>query len=124
MKKISKIVIILTLAISIAVLNETLASENDPYAYKEIKAKLASEKNHLHFSKILSMLSYLLSEQKRVFTKNLGTGKNEIARQIEEILNEAALYGSQLDYDKAYKSLDNAHEMIMGSLNKMLDEAK
>ncbi len=99
--------------------NVTFASENDPFAYKEIKAALASGENFIQYNRISGMLTDLLREQKRLFTEKKQAGKNEITTKIEELLNDASLSASERDYGQAYKILDGAHETLTESLKDL-----
>lgn len=94
------------------------ATGNDPFAYNEIRATLASEKNLTHYNRVSGMLCDLLREQKRLYALQ-GAGNNGLASRVEELLNEAGLFASEEDYKDAFQVLATAHETIMQSLRQM-----
>ena len=96
------------------------AAEDDPFAYNEIKALLTSKKDLVGSNRINGMLTELLREQKKLFTAKKGTGKNETALKIENLMNEASLTASKSDYHKTFKILDDAHETLMESIRQLL----
>lgn len=100
----------------------SLASENDPFAYNEIKTLLASEKSLINYNMVSGRLCDLLREQKRLFTANERTGKNETAAVLEGLLNEAGLFASQSDYSEAFKILNAVHEKVMESLKQLQEK--
>ncbi|MFQ5432721.1 MAG: hypothetical protein ACE5EN_09460 [Nitrospinota bacterium] len=102
--------------------SENTGTKNDKknsYAYNEIKEELSSKKDVIHFNRISGLLSDLLREQKRMFHIINGKEKNETALKIETLLNKAAMFASQSNYDDAYHTLDVTHEVVAKSLNEM-----
>lgn len=94
------------------------ATESDPFAYNEIKATLASEKNLIHYNRVSGMICDLLREQKRLFALQ-GNGDDGPASRVEELLNEAGLFASEDKYTDAFQVLETAHETVMQYLRQM-----
>ena len=72
-----------------------------------------------NFYKVSGMLTDVLREQKRLYTEKVGTGKNDVALAVEDMINEANLSASQADYDTSYDALGKAHETILASIRQL-----
>ncbi len=88
-------------------------------AHKEIKAIISSKKDITNFNRIIGMISDLLRIHRQESVSTHKGGRNEIAAKVEDLLNEASMFASQDDFDKSYKSLDDALEVIIDSLHKL-----
>ncbi len=98
------------------------STESDPFAYNEIRKRFSSKPDIVNYNRISGMLTDLLREHKRLFRLTGRTGNNEIVVKVEGLLNEAGLYASQNDNEKAYEIMDIAHKIIMESLKQMVGE--
>ncbi len=89
---------------------------------QEISKTLAGEKNMVGHIRVSGMLCDLLRVQKERFETAGSTGSNDIAIKAEDLLNEAGMASSQEDFVASYAILDEATELIIGSLDGVTGE--
>ncbi len=95
------------------------SSEAVSFSEKEIKDVLSAEKDMIHFNRFGGLLNDILREQKKAFLIYRGKAKNEVALEVEGLMNEANLSASEDNYDEGYKSLEKAYHLIVDSMKQL-----
>lgn len=89
----------------------------------EIREILAREGGGIHgYNRVSGMLTDILREQKRLFKNAHGDVPNEIADRVEVMVNDAGLYASQKNYDKCYRSLEEALDTLAIAITELNGE--
>jgi len=98
------------------------ASDAISFSDKEIKDVLAGPKDMMRLNRFGGLLNDFLREQKSAFANAYGHVKNEVALEVENLMNEANLSASQDKYEEGFKSLEKAYLMMMDSMNKLTEQ--
>ncbi|VAX19431.1 hypothetical protein MNBD_NITROSPINAE03-658 [hydrothermal vent metagenome] len=98
------------------------ASDTISFSDKEIKDVLAGPKDMMRLNRFGGLLNDFLREQKSAFANAYGHIKNEVALEVENLMNEANVSASERKYEEGFKSLEKAYLMMMDSMNKLTHE--
>jgi len=100
------------------------ASEKPRFATREVLDTLySSKRNSMTTARMMAMLYYLLTEQKRTFNINYGTKRvNPLPAKAEEMLNNANYFAAQQKYDEAFEVFQETYNLLTESLERMAEE--
>ncbi len=98
------------------------ASDTISFSDKEIKDVLAGPRDMMRLNRFGGLLNDFLREQKSAFVNVYGDIKNEIALEVEGLMNDANVSASERKYEEGFKSLEKAYLMMMDSMNKLTEE--
>jgi len=98
------------------------ASDTISFSDKEIKNVLAGPKDMMRLNRFGGLLNDFLREQKSAFVNVYGNLKNEIALEVEGLMNDANVSASERKYEEGFKSLEKAYLLMMDSMNKLTEE--